>query len=255
MTYTTAKHQELESLTLVPIGDLHIGAKTSRYKELVKAIDKQPDNVYYIFLGDVIDNAIKTSIADPHDNTMTPDEALDVFEDEILEKIKGKVLGMVSGNHENRTKRQASTDLLKRTAKRFSIPYDPEILVLDLTIGNRKDGTDRGYNYVVAFGHGTGGGRQTGGKINAAQRLTGIVNNADLLITGHSHQPAWWKVPCGSVDRRNKNYVVNSIPNMIVPAWLGYEEYAQRNFYPPSPFAEVKVILSGKEKDMTFILK
>jgi predicted phosphodiesterase len=186
---------------------------------------------------------------------MTPDEALDVFEDEILELVKGKVLGMVSGNHENRTKRQSSTDLLRRTAKRFSIPYDPEILVLDLTIGQRNDGTNRGFNYVVAFGHGNGGGRQTGGKINAAQRLTSVVNNADLLITGHSHQPAWWKVPCGSVDRRNKNYVVNSIPNMIIPAWLGYEEYAQRKFYPPSPFAEVKVMLSGKEKDMTFILK
>lgn len=228
------------------LGDLHIGNKASRYQQLVKTLS---DEYYFILLGDLLDVNLKDSFGDVYSNDSLERE-LEVLEN-FFKQYSNKILGMVSGNHEKRIKRRIGINLLKIYADKYSIPYDENILIIDLNykIPNSGQGMRRRFNAVFCIAHGYTFSRTIGGKINGNAQLLQVVSNADVYITGHTHTPSWFKSGIHEYDRRNKKIILRSRHFITVPAWLGYDDFAESRLMSPSGVSFVEIILTGRQKE------
>lgn len=249
MVYTA--NLPYEEVLLYAIGDLHIGAETVDIDVVKNYIRElaQEENAYFVFLGDLIDNAIIDSVGNVYKETESPHDAL-LNVVHILDMLRGRVLGIVSGNHEDRTTKKVGVDLLGLIAEERGIPYSSSILALIVAVneGKARQSSLRRTCYNVVVGHGYGGGRTPGGKVNMASKLMEVITNADIYITGHTHMPAWTKHAHFEIDNRNKKLYLREKHLVTVPAFLGYEEYASKKFMAPTPFACVKIILDGMQK-------
>lgn len=248
--YETKWIQE-KAITIVGLGDIHIGSPKSRAKEVRKLIEGSDSQTYFIFLGDVIDNAIIDSVSDVYMQTKNPQTALAEFAD-LLKLAKDRVLCVVSGNHEERTRRRVGVDLLEIVCNDLGIPYENDIFVLDLAVGDgvQGRGSARRSQYTIVIGHGYSGARSTGAKISANGRIIDVISNADIYLTGHTHQPSVVKLSRFEVDTRNKKLLEREIFLITVPAWIDYEQYAARKFMHPNAKGIVQVKLSGVEKQI-----
>ena len=186
-------------------------------------------------------------MGDIYEAVKNPEESLGELK-EFLVDYKDRILGVISGNHEYRTKKRVGIDPLSIYCTELEIPYSPDILVVDLSVGKKHKkgrGTKNRSNYVIVAGHGYSGARTVGGKITANARLTDIVVDGDVYITGHTHQPSVVKLNRFITDRRNKKLLDHVYYLITIPAWLGYEEYAARSFKRPSAHGIIEIILYG----------
>jgi len=248
--YTHLKF-ETDHLTLIPIGDVHFGADTSRFREVKELVKNASENTYFVLLGDLVDYAIKQSIANVYDQSPHIEgQTREIWE--FLEQNKNKIIGAVSGNHEYRMVRQIGIDPIGMKFEELGIPYHPYILILEISVGNGKGrGSRRRSDYVLVLYHGYTGARTAGGKINGNLRITEVIPTADVYLTGHTHQPSFVTLGRLEVDKYNKK--LRTVPYFMVtvPAWLGYEDYAARIAMRPSGFSFVKLEFSGERKEIT----
>lgn len=234
----------LPELEIIPLGDLHIGAETARVEEALDVIKTAHPETRFLLLGDLIDNAIISSVGDTYRAKFNPDESIEALRG-FFRAAGGRILGAVGGNHEERTAKIAGIDILKIICAEFEVAYSPDILLLDIQIGE----TIKPASFTVAMAHGYGGGRTPGGKVNAATKLAEVFPACDLYITGHTHQQTTWKTAYFLVDKQNKQIVQRERYHVVVPAWLGYEHYAANRFYPPSALGKLRIRLGGKRLD------
>lgn len=241
---------EGKAVRIIPLGDIHIGSPQSRIKDVIKIIESADENVRFIFAGDVIDNALRDSVSDIYEQTANPHEALKAFS-QLLDLAKGKVLGVISGNHEYRTKKRVGVDILELLCEERRVPYAEDILVLDIAVGGQASyGSRKRLDYLIAIGHGYSSSRTPGGKINANSKIRDVVINCDIYITGHTHQPSVHKEAYFEADRRNKKLLLRERYLLTIPAWLDYESYAARRFYAPSSPGLAMIELSGQKREI-----
>lgn len=254
MEYTACWLKE-DAVRVIGIADVHVGSPQSRLRELKTFIEQNKDSAFFVFLGDVIDNAIVDSVSDIYEQTMNPEHALFEFY-QLLDLVPGRVLGIVSGNHEERTKRRVGVDLLKVVAQQKSIAYSEDILVIDLSVGNSASrGSKRRIQYTIAVGHGYSSARGIGAKITGNGRIIDVITNADIYLTAHTHQPSIVKAARFEADTRNKKLFLREFYLVTVPSWLGYEHYAAQKFMHPSALGYIEIVLSGVKKDITVSVK
>lgn len=183
---------------IIPLSDLHIGDKFFNEKKYLKMIDwiKNTENIYVTLGGDLINNAIIGSVSDTYGEVKTPTQAKGWCV-ESLKPIKKRILGVVKGNHENRSKKLADWDITQDIARELEVEYGEESLYLNIKLGNYKN-CGR-VNYTMYLTHGTGGGGSPGGRANAIYKANKIVL-ADLYVMGHVHNPGTFPdtifVPC-----------------------------------------------------------
>lgn len=246
--HTWIKKKEIK---IIALGDIHIGSPQSKVDEVIKLIKSSDKNTYFIFVGDVLDNAIIDSVSNVYEQTQNPQQALQGFS-ELLRLTNGRTLAVVSGNHEERTRRKVGVDLLEVVCTDFGIPYENDIFVLDVSVGDGKNGrgSAKRSNYSIVIGHGYSAARTTGGKITANGRIIDVISNADIYITGHTHQPSVVKTSRFEIDGRNKKIMQREMYLVTIPAWLGYEKYAARKFMHPSAFGVIEIDLSGTDKQI-----
>lgn len=105
------------------ISDQHIGSTGTNYVEMERNANtvKQCDGMFAVFGGDTIDNHIAIATAILHAKH-TPDEQFAMME-HYLNMFDGKILGMISGNHDLWTDKKAGIDLVRREANRRHILY------------------------------------------------------------------------------------------------------------------------------------
>jgi len=252
--YTSTWLQE-DEIVVLPVADIHIGSPQSRFQELIKVIRSANERTFFIFLGDILDNAIVDSISDVYSQTMSPEEALHLFTN-LLDLCQGRVLGVVSGNHERRTRRRVGVDLLALVCEERKIPYSNTVLVLDVAVGTKANrGSRQRVQYTLVCGHGYSGARGIGAKVTANGRLIDVVANGDVYLTAHTHQPSVIKLARFEADTRNKKTFQREAFLVTVPSWVGYEEYAAEKFMHPSATGYVEVRLSGVEKQVEILLR
>ncbi|MEM4846755.1 MAG: metallophosphoesterase [Thermosphaera sp.] len=248
MLYVSFWHQK-DSARIFGIADVHIGSPKSRYKQLVEFL-KENDDAFVIFLGDVIDNAIADSVSNVYEQTMSPERALFLFV-ELLKICEGRVLGVVSGNHEERTKKRVGVDLLSVVCEERGVPYSEDILIVDFQVGSGVSrGSKKRIQYTLVCGHGYSSARGIGAKITGNGRLIDVVVNGDVYLTAHTHQPSVVKFARFEADTRNKKILQREAYLVTVPSWLDYEHYAASKFMHPSAGGYVCVELSGTQKDI-----
>lgn len=214
-----------EEIFIIPLSDVHIGEKGFNEKILNDIIEDVTtiDNLYVVLIGDLINNATKNSKSDVYQEIMTPHEQVNYIV-EKLKPIKHKILGSVSGNHEDRTSRDSGVDLSNVIADFLGIPYDSASLVYQIKHGTFGSGKN---NYVIYTTHGFGGGGTKGAKANKLQKLSDICL-ADLYIMGHLHDIITFSDSVYVPDTRHDRMILKTRQYLITGSCLEYGGYAEK---------------------------
>ena len=254
-------------IILVPFWDLHIGSPKCSYEDVVKRINyvKNTTNAYCILGGDLINNSTCDSVGDTYAEPLTPQQQINKCI-ELFTPISDKILGMCSGNHEQRTYRKSGVDICQCIAAGLGITdrYDATSGVIFLQFGSRTTSVDQDGNinknfnkpiqYTIYFAHGTGsGGRLIGSKVNGVEKRAQIVDT-DIVMQGHTHQP--FIAPISSFTVNNNTCTIKQHWQWLVntDATLNYEEYAETVGMRPTAKAIPRLVLSSSHKSVTGIL-
>ena len=114
--------EDVKQLTLYPISDVHLGSMQCMERDFsshLKMIGEQ-ENAAIILAGDLIDNGIKTSKTDIYTELYTPREQKHLMID-YLRPVKDKIICAVRGNHEYRTSREVSIDVMEDICRELGI--------------------------------------------------------------------------------------------------------------------------------------
>lgn len=248
--------KDLKQVRLVPIGDLHYGNPLCSLKHFNRTLKfvQNNDDVYVVLTGDLCESAIIGSKGDVYHQTVTPEmQRDDVIE--FLTPIKDKILGMVTGNHEQRIK---EIDISKDIAKALNVPYRPEGMLLKISFGDNNNGTKgKPYTYWGYFSHGYGGARTKSAKAVKVERVATWIH-ADFYILSHDHvvniAPDVYLLPDnrGTLDTKTSfttGKVVAKRKMLIkTNAYLKWGNYSEIGGFPPTDLDPVVIILSGKGK-------
>lgn len=248
---------EADSVKLIPLGDLHIGSEADI--ETFTTIMASNKDAYFVLVGDLLDNALITSVGNVYQQKMSPQEATDVVV-EILKAFKDRILGVVNGNHERRTMKAAGIDILHNVCQILEIPYSNTFMVLDVAIknGNTFYGSKRRQHYAVLCHHGIAGGRFAERSTRQNRMINEVFEGVDVVITGHTHQPTVDYFSRYVYDAHNKCITKSSVVAVTVGAW-NEEEYAREKALPPSPKVLHEIVLHAKRKKLvtvnTFVVR
>ena len=231
--------QKRPTVTIYPIGDLHlgsIGCHEKEWGEFCNFITNEPDS-YICIVGDMLENATRNSIANPFDCRYRPMEQKNILAD-FLNPIRDKILCAVRGNHEARTVKESDQDILYDVLCRLNIEdrYRAGTAFLYLSIGERTNGNRiKGRpisSYKIVVTHGTGGGKYPGSAINNQQRF-GLVADCDVLITGHTHAPSITKPSRIVFDPHQNEIRTEPFACVQCASWLAYSGYPLQKMLPP----------------------
>lgn len=247
--------EELKEVEIHTFADLHIGEAGCDLKGIKAHIEevKNKENAFAILNGDLINNALKTSISDIYDETMTPSEEIKLCI-ELFNPIKDKILCITSGNHEDRTKNNTSISPMEFIAAKLGISdkFAQIGAVIFLRFGwNQKRKRKQWYSIYTT--HGRGGGRKEGGKANRLAEMASIVD-VDIYIHSHTHLPMIIKEGFYRSDFINSS--VSYVDKLFVntSSMLDYGGYGQVGEFKPNSKHNPVIILNGENKDFKAIL-
>ena len=170
-----------DKLTLVPLGDVHYGARECKEELFQKYVDHVADNKDYrtIMMGDMINAALRDSVgAGSYDDKMNVQQQKDEILD-ILHPIRKKIIGYHTGNHEERIYKSTGLDISKDMAKDLGVPYLGYAAFTKLRLGKQ--------NYCLYSTHGSSGATMPHTKIKKCLDL-GASFEADIYLYAHVHR-------------------------------------------------------------------
>ncbi len=206
-------------------GDVHVGAAECQIKEFekfIQMIEDDPDS-YVIFLGDLMDTAIKNSPGDVF-HGMNPHEQMDYLTDLLYNLANdGKILAFLPGNHELRIARDTSIDPLYDVAVRLGIQdvYRRDFAAVRIRMVHTKSCT-KTYNILVFHGASDFKTRQ----------MANNVEGFDAIVTGHNHQPVV-RMPAHLCLTHPGKIIMKEIVQITATSWLDYSGYGARGMYQP----------------------
>lgn len=245
-------HKFSNPITIFPVSDVHYGALehcATEWKSFCRMIEETP-NAYVILGGDLINNSLRTSVANPFDETVRPREQKKHMV-EFLKPISDKILCAVSGNHEARSMKDADNDITYDILAKLNIEdlYRPNIAFVKCSLGQRKRDGAPISSYTFAVTHGAGGGIYTGATVNRNERFGNIIDGCDCLIVGHTHKGTISKPSKIVIDAKNDTVTVKPYTVISCVSWLNYGGYALRKMLLPAYVAEPqRLYLSMSER-------
>lgn len=243
------KHEFDREIKIIPISDVHLGAlehDKAAWLQFCKTVEKE-ENTYLMLNGDLINNSIRTSVANPFDEVLRPREQKQRMV-EHLTPLKGKILCLVSGNHERRSMKDSDVDITYDIASKLDIEdvYRENIAFLKIKIGKRSNADKSACAYSFAVTHGAGGGIYTGAAVNRNERFGGIVDGLDCMIVGHTHKGAITRPSKIVFDMKNEKVTMKDFLVVSSPSWLNYGGYAmQKMLLPSAASIPQKLLLNG----------
>ncbi|HNX82758.1 MAG TPA: metallophosphoesterase [Candidatus Omnitrophota bacterium] len=241
---------EFDELEVYPLADVHFGdPKTDEglFKRFIQFI-LDASNRYVILNGDLINNALKSSVSNVYNEQYSPKEQKYMMV-ELLKPIKDRILCIVPGNHEERSSKDSDTDITKDIAYMIGCEdrYRENGAYINIQFGKDRHGRYLSYTgYIV---HGVGGGKRAGAPANVLEMMP-LSFMADFYVIAHMHRRLGFKnsyfAPNATWDRleqKERAYVIAS-------PWQDYGGYAQRKMYTPQVKGAKPLILSGKVKDI-----
>lgn len=243
---------ENKDLVIYPVSDLHIGAKECLTREWMifkNQLLGEPDS-YLVVLGDMMNNALKSSVSNSYEETMRPREQKQWLVEQLTE-IRDRILCIVPGNHCARSEKDADDNPLYDVACKLDLEdvYRENMAVVKIRIGKANGNGNKNPTYTMACAHGSGGGALTGGAINRNERYGMAFDGVDILCTGHTHKPAATRPAKIVVDKHNNRVTVKPFIMVTATSWLGYSGYAARKMMTPTSHALQEIRLSGDHKE------
>lgn len=234
---------EFDDIEVYPISDLHWSDEWTMEKEFLKFIEfiLDKDNRFVVLNGDLLNMALTVSVSDTYSEKYHPSEAVTGLSFHIRKLVeKNRVLGMGTGNHEDRVYKYTGIDVSKYLAMESGLPlerYSDNSFVIFVKVNKNT--------YSLFFHHGVGGGRMKGGKVNMVVRMNQIVN-ADVFVVGHVHDPMMTSSLIYECDYKNMKIKEKSQYYVIANAWQKYGGYGQKFGFAPASTEITYLSLSGK---------
>ena len=226
--------KDRDTAIIVPIGDVHYGAVEHNNAEFRSFIDmvNNRDDVYVILVGDLINNSLRTSVANPFDETVRPDFQIDYMVD-ALYPIRKKIIGSVSGNHEYRTKKTADIDISRTIMKELGRDdyHRSNVAYLDVQLGRKENEQGKRKSkvpkqeWIIGVTHGSAGGR-VGNSVNKAEDFWYAHSDLDALIMGHTHKGSITRP--SRLDIREEGVYTEPGVCIVTESWQEYGGYALR---------------------------
>jgi len=223
-----------ESVEIINAGDLHAGdcyCNIDHIRSMAEWLSGAP-NRYAIISGDVFNMATKGSVSLQLSEPNMPAKDARHLMARILEPVRDRILGVISGNHDDRLARDTGEDSVDALCCQIGVPYFPEgEMFVRIKVGEYKHNHNPiHYNGYVT--HGSAGGRLPGSKANGLVAMRNIVHNADWYFNGHGHTPliipeiAWRFDESGGIRAQQQMFI-------SCGATINRGGYAVRKAYPP----------------------
>ena len=229
-------------------GDVHIGAEGCRIRDFEAFLDRvlEDDDAYIVFLGDLIENAVKTSPSSVFSG-MPPSEQLEY----IARTLKpladaGKILAIVAGNHELRSAKDCDIEPLYTVAVRLGIErvYRRDFAAIRVRMSQKT--SHKAYD-LIAF-HGASDAK--------VRQMANNVENFDAVLTGHSHQPVA-RIPAHLNITQRGTVEFKEVVQITGCSWVDYVGYGARGMYQPQVQARPQCLVlewsawQGKKKHIS----
>lgn len=243
---------ERKNIRILPVADLHLGASEFRQKAWAEFVEevKGRDDTYIILAGDLINNAIKTSVSNVYEETMRPREQKRMIAD-MLMPIRDKILCGVPGNHERRNK-DTDDDPFYDIMCKLDLEdlYRENLAFLKIQIGDIKGAGQSNPTYTFCVAHGSGGSMYVGASASAAERFGMAIDGIDCLVVGHTHKPADLPIGKIKVDPHNNRVSLKNWRIVVCSSWLNYAGYAGQKLLTPTASVAQEILLSGTSKHL-----
>jgi len=204
------------------LGDIHLGNPATTFKLENFKFNEH----YFVLLGDLLEMVTKNSPGMLY-HQESPAKQVDKLK-AFLEKYSGRVLGLVSGNHDDRVSREVGVDVLEMLCERFQIPYSPHFLIIHISLskGGRRN------SIVLALHHGVAGGRSKSASVRQGEYFERFLSHGvDIYVSGHTHKPAL--VPFShrfyDVRRKKLEYVEGLL--VTVPSFLKDDYFSLKRMF------------------------
>lgn len=241
-------HAELDDIAghsyVVPITDTHVGSLSFMHKKMKAYLDwiVATPGVYAVGLGDLAENATKTSVGlGMFEEEYHLEKQMEVITELLAPVAKaGKLLGLHRGNHEYRTAIATGLDPIKIVCKELDVPYLKDNAYHIWTVGDQE--------YRVVTAHGRSGSRTPGGKLNAIMRMRDVAD-ADVYLMGHMHDRLYYEDAPYTFDREGAGQRLRKY--CVCGSLLSYfQTYAEMSIFSPVRQAWVLLDFHKQRKDV-----
>ena len=254
---------EWPNANIYTLADLHIGDPHSLLDEITRRLKEAEQDPYGLVIlnGDLLNTALRHSVSDVYGELIPPMQQLQELVD-LLRPIRDKILGVTTGNHENRIYKSDGIDIMRIACRELGIVdrYAPEGVLIFLRFGMRaahaqhhKEGRNPRQWYTIYATHGSGGGRKEGAKAIRLADMAAVVD-ADIYVHSHTHLPMIMKQSFFRADA--SNCCAKPVEKLFVNtgAALGYGGYGQAQEFKPASFSTPVIHLAAKDKRMSATL-
>lgn len=218
-----------------------------------QATEENKGNIFRIFTGDLVENALKTSVGHNYDIEV-PDPAdqkaamIDCLK-KTTKKLYGEALWKkvdidkavagakltdiraigVEGNHEYRTRKASGQWLSKEIYEAAKIVHAGMGAIVELTIQNKKLKMEKTYRIYVAHRPSKTDATSTESILRAFRKKQSSFPGIDVMVFGHFHKR--FIQADGYFDSNEEVY--KKILYVINPSPMRNAEYAEEAGYPP----------------------
>jgi len=267
-------------VNIEPLSDIHVGGifhDKKKFEERRNRIRDDP-TCFTILMGDLFD------CTDPDNkffDMKTRDPELPDLEDQfqyllkMLLPIRHKILGVLTGNHDERQRKRHYDDVVLRLTNALNAYYPPEFNVPDLNSAglvrliedtevpytikylrylgitrlvfyrkfadSGKEHIDSSWDIFTA--HGGYSGQLVGGNINALEKIA-MLFSADVYLTGHTHNAVAYKMEKVAMDSRGHL-------QKIVKIFGSCGSFAQPYMEGVHTYPEVKILAASRVGTIT----
>lgn len=247
------KFPERKDITIIPIADVHLGAREFMEREFTSFLNniKDTPDTYLVLGGDLINNATRSSVSNIFEETMRPADQKKMMA-KLLAPVADKILCAVGGNHERRSGKDADDDPMYDILCKIDKEnlYRENIAFMKLQFGNPQGDGKKNPTYTLVVTHGAGGGAMTSGAVLKGERFGYAVDGMDALIMGHTHKPFVTQPGKIVIDKLNNKVTVKPFRVINMTSWLEWGGYAAQKMLLPSTHALQTLTLCGNHKEM-----
>ncbi len=203
------------------------------------------DNAYSFLNGDLTEAAIMGSKGDPYIATMNVSEAKMKIKELFIPMVKaGKIIGMNSGNHEDRIYKDTGNDISLDIAMFLGLEdiYDKQGLCGTISLGGIK------YSFYIK--HGRGGGKTQAYKMRKMKEMSNVIKNCDIYIMAHIHDVLTFQIKPKFIDTDKDDKYDIKQTFVSSSSFMEYGDYAEDGDYEPAKTGSPRIRLDATKKDI-----
>ena len=225
-----------EEIPIIFLGDVHYGHEDCDVDTFLKYVNWGKENdAYFILMGDLLELCNPGHMPQTMWNQYLDPKSQRNAMMTILEDIKDRIIGSISGNHELRIFNQVGWDVAQEMAEKLETNYlrDGDYIIIKT----------RGPTYTIAAFHGSGGSLTPYHQLKKALE---VYEDMDLLAIGHMHQ--LFHETKYKYKIENGKRIKKEIHLIRTGGFLEYPDYAMRRFMPLANVGAPICYLNTKNK-------